>query len=256
VLPLDRAGAGTRRRGPSINAGPDLSDTSGMRSTLGFLLLVCVLGAGFVVGERLSEGEALSTHLVRGWTSPAPAPTPEPLEPPPEAPVPPAQTLEIVTGGEATIIEDAPGAFAAEPIPMYRYFDGSGAIRMVEGLVNVPSQYRASAVQVARDRARINRVEIPPPARTAFRDWEPEYNPNRGGVVLFSAAGCGACSRARQHLDRLGVRYEIRDIHSDSAAKSYVRQLLGRVVVPLLKVGGRHVSGYLPDEYDRLGRRG
>lgn len=227
-----------------------------MRSWLGFLLLVCGLGAGFVVGEHLGEGEAVSTHLVRGWAPPAPAaaPAPEPPEMPQVAPVP--AVVEIVTGGEASIIEDAPGAFATEPIPLYRYFDGSGAIRMVEGLANVPPQHRHSAVEVARDGGRINRVEIPPPSRAAFRDWEPEFNPNHGGVILFSAAGCGACSRARQHLERLGVPYEIRDIHSDSTAKDYVRHILGRVVVPLLKVGGRHVSGYLPAEYDRLGRRG
>lgn len=231
-----------------------------MRSWLGFLLLACGLGAGFVVGERLGEDESIATHLIRSWTSAAPAaqppavPAPESLGKPQEAPAPP--TVEIVTGGEVSVIEDAPSAFAEEPIPLYRYFDGSGAIRMVEGLVNVPPQYRHSAVEVARDTAQINRVEIPRPSRSAFRDWEPEFNPNRGGVILFSAAGCSACSRARQHLERLGVPYELRDIHSDSTAKAYVRRILGRVVVPLLKVGGRHVSGYLPAEYDRLRRSG
>jgi glutaredoxin len=239
-----------------------------MRSWLGFLLLVCSLGAGFVVGEHLGEGEAAATRLVRGWVAVAPAAAPggheagaEPAAPAPEPPEKPLEeparaAIEIVTGGEASIIDDAPGAFAAEPIPLYRYFDGSGAIRMVEGLANVPPQHRHAAVEVARDGGRINRVEIPPASRAAFRDWEPEFNPNHSGVVLFSAAGCGACGRARQHLERLGVPYEIRDIHSDSAAKDYVRRVLGRVVVPLLKVGGRHVSGYLPAEYDRLGRRG
>ena len=229
-----------------------------MRSWLVFLLLLCGLGAGFVVGEHLSEDEAVSTYLVRWWAPPAPAAAPDPAPPemPQLAPAPAPAALEIVTGGEASIIEDAPGAFAAEPIPLYRYFDGSGAIRMVEGLANVPPQHRHSAVEVARDGGRINRVEIPPSTRAAFRDWEPEFNPNQGGVILFSAAGCSACSRARQHLERLSVPYEIRDIHSDSSAKDYVRRILGRVVVPLLKVGGRHVSGYLPAEYDRLGRRG
>ena len=239
-----------------INAGLGPADTPVMRSWLVFLLLVCGLGAGFVVGEHLGEGEAVSTQLVPWWAlaAPAAAPAPEPPELPPLAPTPVA--VEIVTGGEASIIEDAPGAFAAESIPLFRYFDGSGSIRMVEGLANVPPQHRHSAVEVARDGGQINRVEIPPPSRAAFRDWEPEFNPNQGGVILFSAAGCGACSRARQHLERLGVPYEIRDIHSDSSAKDYVRRILGRVVVPLLKVGGRHVSGYLPAEYDRLRRRG
>lgn len=238
-----------------------------MRSWPGVLLLVCGLGAGLVVGERLAGGEAAVTRLTRWLVSRAPSAaagagasaeaTASPADAPPQsaqesaAPAP----IEIVAGGEATIIDDAPGAFAAEPIPMYRYFDGSGAIRMVEGLANVPLQYRHSAVEIEREGGQVNRIDIPPPSRTAFRDWEPEVNPNRG-VVLFSAAGCSACVRARQHLERLGVPYEIRDVHSDSAAKQYVRRILGRVVVPLLKVGGRHVSGYLPSEYDRLGRRG
>ena len=91
-----------------------------MRSWLGFFLLVCGLGAGFVVGEHLGEGEAVSTHLVRWWAPPAPAaaPAPEPPEMPQVAPAP--AVVEIVTGGEASIIQDAPGEFANEPIPRYR----------------------------------------------------------------------------------------------------------------------------------------
>jgi len=240
-----------------------------MRSWAGVLLLICGLGAGFVVGERLAGGEATQSRLLQWVATLAaqappgdaePIPHPEASGPataaePPERSEAPAP-IEIVTGGEVSVIDDEPGAFVTAPIPLYRYFDGSGAIRMVEGLERVPPQYRHSAVEIARDSGRINQVEIPPPARAAFRDWEPEPNPNRGGVILFSAAGCRACVQARQHLERLGVAYQLRDIQRDSAAKQHVRRVMGRVVVPLLQVGGRYVSGYLPAEYDRLARRG
>lgn len=238
-----------------------------MRSWAGILLLMCGLGAGFVVGERLAGGEPSQSRLLRWVAEWVPGATPDAAQP---APRPAAEQktaipalgarepaeIEIVTGGEVSVIADTPEAFVAAPIPLYRYFDGSGAIRMVEGLEQVPPRYRHSAVEIARDSGRINQVDIPPPASRAFRDWEPDPNPNRGGVVLFSAAGCRACAQARQHLERLGVAYQLRDIQRDGAAKDHVRRVMGRVVVPLLQVGGRYVSGYLPAEYDRLAQRG
>lgn len=177
--------------------------------------------------------------------------------PPATAPAAPAapEPIEIIAGGETSEIDDAPAASVAAPIPLFRYDDGSGAIRMVEGLENVPLRYRHSAREV-RSAAVVNRFDTPAPAAPAFRDFAPELDPDRdAGLVLFSAAGCSACGRARRHLDQMGAHYQLRDVHVDSDAKRHVRRVLGRVVVPLLKAGGTYVSGYLPAEYDRLARR-
>jgi glutaredoxin len=184
-------------------------------------------------------------------------PAPAAVEPdaiPPHAPETAAE-IELIRGGEVTVIEDTGGASATEPIPLYRYVDASGSIRMVEGLQTVPPEYRDTARRVSRGAGSVNQLAIPAPSRTAFRDWQPEFNPNRSAITLFSAPGCSACGRARAHLKRLGVAYELRDIERDRGAREEVRRILGRVVVPLLQVGSRYVSGYLPGEYDRAAGR-
>jgi glutaredoxin len=136
---------------------------------------------------------------------------------------------------------------------MLRYFDAEGAIHMVRGLARVPAQHRADAVVLGR--SNVNFVSIPAPTPVAFQDWKPDPSPNRTKVVLFSAPWCGACQRAKRHLDRQGVPYLERDIDADGSAKQQVERILGRIAIPLLDVNGRYISGFRPDVYDRaLGR--
>lgn len=246
-----------------VNARCRPADTRPMKLVLGIAALLVALGAGIVVAERWeTEDSRLLAHLrgsvrtpdLRGAEPATEADAPNlPHDESDDEPGDESGEFEIISGGETTEIQDTPAGFVAEPIPMVRYFDGSGSIRMVEGMHNVPPRYRHSA-RAVKPVASINRVAIPAPSRQAFQDWQPEPNPNR--IVLYSSAGCSACGRARRHLDRLGVRYQLVDIHTDTGARDQVRRVLGRVVVPLLKVGGTYVSGYLPREYDRLVRAG
>ena len=234
-----------------------------------FLVVAALVSGALACGELDADDSRILEGL-RGALPPrpaAPAPSP-PWEVPPPAPDLPAPTappggaadvpgeaveIEVISGGEVTTLDETAVA-EEEPAPMYRYFDASGALRMVRGIDGVPVAFRDEARRVA-DGGRLNRVNVPERKRVAFLDWQPEFNPNRGGgTVLFSAPGCAACARAEAHLDRIGVHYRLRDIQRDPAAKDHVRRVMGRIVVPLLKVGRRYVSGYLRDEYDRLAR--
>lgn len=221
-----------------------------MRATLlgGVVLVLLVLLGMAVVGHAGREG-----GFVSGWLGPQDRP-PEatvelPVEPPSKHPEPtraaaaPAAKPSVLTAGELSVLE--PEA----PEPMVRYVDAEGSIRMVRGLAQVPAPHRANAVVL--DRGNVNVVGMPAPTAVAFQDWQPDPNPNRSEVVLFSAPWCGACERAKRHLDQRGVRYEERDIDADDSARQEVLRIVGHIAIPLLEVDGRYLSGFRPDVYDR-----
>jgi glutaredoxin len=227
-----------------------------MRVGLYLLMLVSGVFVGVITAERWEPGEL--PHVDGGSVAAPPAaPSPRATGAPHEAP-----EIEIITGGETTRVEDLAAAFLEKPIPVYRYDDGSGAILIAEGLDAVPARYRHSAVELTREGAT---RAVPPDEASAGAETEgaqsaspesadePAFDPDRTRVLLFSSMGSAPCVLAREHLEHLGVPYELVDVHSDSTARRHVRRIMGgEVHVPLLKVGTRYVSGYLPREYDRL----
>jgi glutaredoxin len=229
-----------------------------MRATLvGAVVCVLLVLLGRAVLDRgTGEGEG---GVVSGWLArraPPPAPAPESPEPGASAlPVPragapaaPAAATgaakpAVLAAGEVSVVDAEPRE------PMVRYADADGSIHMVRGLAQVPVRYRPAAVVL--DRGSVNVVSIPAPTAVAFRDWQPDPNPNRSDVVLFGAPWCAACARAKRHLDQRGIPYDERDIDADDAARQEVERILGRIAIPLLEVGGRYISGFRPDVYDR-----
>jgi glutaredoxin len=227
-----------------------------MRALVVAGLLLVLLGVGVIQASRTAEGGG----LVSGWVQsqrPAARTNPasggeapaivEPRAPAAPGPAPSAETdppdePSVLAAGELSVLEP-------EALPMVRYFDAEGSIRMVRGLSRVPAEHRASAVVVGR--GNVNVVSIPAPSATAFRDWQPQANPNHARVVLFSASWCGACKRAKRYLDGRGISYLERDIDADSSARREVQRVLGRVAIPLLDVDGRFISGFRPETYHR-----
>jgi hypothetical protein len=233
-----------------------------MRVGLYLLMLVSGVFVGVITAERW-EPEELPHVDGGGIEAPPAAASPDATGTPHEAP-----EIEIIIGGETTRVEDLAAAFLEKPIPVYRYDDGSGAIRIAEGLDAVPPRYRHSAVELTREGATRaaspdegsisetaegaagagNAESVRPEAAS-----EPPFDPDAARVLLFSSMGSAPCVLARKHLEHLGVPYELVDVHSDSTARRHVRRIMGgEVLVPLLKVGTRYISGYLPREYDRL----
>jgi glutaredoxin len=219
-----------------------------MRATILAAALLIVLGLGVVESRRSSDGEGgwLSAALDAGRAATSTQP-PAPADPraasPPPAAAEPAPAPAVLTAGELSVVGEP------EPEPMLRYVDDEGSVHMVRGLDRVPAAYRADAVALGR--GHVNVLSMPAPTAAAFRDWQPAANPNRRDVVLFSAEWCGACQRAKQHLDRKGVAYRERDIDDDEDALREVQRVQGRVAIPLLGVDGRFIAGFRPDVYDR-----
>ncbi len=146
----------------------------------------------------------------------------------------------------------------------YQFVDDGGRVHFVERLAEVPRAWR--------DRVGFVEMDRPPPltpeeARSTWSLSDSETtrvlaaNPpaNRsagpGGrqvsrVVLYSAVWCGYCTKARKHLDREGVDYELRDVDVPAVAAE-LRQKTGRGGVPVLDYDGRVLRGYRAQNYDR-----
>jgi len=159
----------------------------------------------------------------------------------------------LIEGGEASELTEDQGE--SEESTLFSYIDSQGGAHMVRGLHKVPRPYRARAINLSGDNSPvINRYEstVVLASRRTVTARQPEYNPNREEVTLFSASWCGACRKAKNFLDQEGVTYEERDIDLDPAAKNEVRRVLGSVRIPLLDINGQYVSGYDPKAIRRL----
>lgn len=220
-----------------------------MRATLVCGLLLLLLAVGVVQTSRDAESGRVAGWLRGEVEEPLAAPGPgAPGEPAPARPEPASEPPAVLAAGDVSVLEKADPRTS-----MVRYFDDDGTLHMVRGMAAVPAEHRGDAEVLGR--GVINVVSMPSPTSVAFRDWEPEANPNRSKVVLFSAPWCGACTRAKRHLDQQGVVYRVRNIDVDPEAKREVQRVLGRLAIPLLDVDGRYVSGFQPAVYDRaLGR--
>ena len=146
----------------------------------------------------------------------------------------------------------------------YQFVDNRGRVQFVERLSDVPAAWR--------DRVGFVEMNRPPPLTPleARRTWQ--LSPDRtaeillasarstglsgsGGrqdvdVVLYSAVWCGWCTKARAHLDREGIRYEIRDVDIEAVSQE-LREKTGRGGVPVLDFSGEILRGYSPTQYDR-----
>lgn len=141
----------------------------------------------------------------------------------------------------------------------YQFIDSSGRVAFVERLSEVPESWR--------DKVGFVEMESPPPLSPAMaeRTRDQRYAANGGGraagakravaaadpVILYSAEWCGWCRKAKRHLDGLGVDYQIRDVDIPANMQDLVAKT-GQRGIPVLDVGGRIVTGFSADAYDRL----
>lgn len=142
----------------------------------------------------------------------------------------------------------------------YQFVDDRGRVQFVERLGDVPEAWR--------DRVGYVEMSQPPPLTPleARRSWKlsagrtaeillasaaPSSRSRQDvDVVLYSAEWCGYCTKARAHLDRSGVDYELRDVDINSVAQE-LREKTGRGGVPVLDFSGEILRGYSSDQYDR-----
>ena len=71
------------------------------------------------------------------------------------------------------------------------------------------------------------------------------------GVVLYSAAWCGYCTRAKAYLADKRIAFREIDIDTDDGKLAYA-QAGGGKGVPLLIVGGQRIQGFSGAAYDEV----
>lgn len=62
--------------------------------------------------------------------------------------------------------------------------------------------------------------------------------------IIYSAAWCAYCHAAKQYFDRLGVKYEIRDVDINHryATESYEKS--GQLGIPVIDIDGTIIVGF------------
>ena len=73
-------------------------------------------------------------------------------------------------------------------------------------------------------------------------------------VVMYASSGCSYCSRARALLESKGVAFEEIDVDVVPGARDEMMARSGRMSVPQIFVGERHIGG--SDELHELDAAG
>ncbi|MEI9913954.1 MAG: glutaredoxin domain-containing protein [Candidatus Saccharibacteria bacterium] len=63
-------------------------------------------------------------------------------------------------------------------------------------------------------------------------------------VTVYSASWCGFCHAAKQYLDKLGVKYEDKDVDHDPKALEEAVTKSGQRGIPVLDIGGDIIIGF------------
>ncbi len=148
----------------------------------------------------------------------------------------------------------------------YQFVDDRGRVQFVERLADVPAAWR--------DRVGYVEMDQPPPLTPveARRSWTLSADRTaelllasasgpRGpggrqgaGVLLYAADWCGPCKRAKAHLDREGVDYDVLDVDIERNARE-LREKTGRGGIPVLDFDGEILRGYSRPKYDEAVRQ-
>lgn len=149
----------------------------------------------------------------------------------------------------------------------YQYIDERGSVRFAERLADVPESWR--------DKVGYLELDVPPPMSPAdaqrvrderYARANPRSSALGGGatgsggramdrfepsVVLYYADWCGYCKKAKRHLDRAGVSYDLRDVDNPHFKQELVAKT-GQRGIPVIEVDGRIMKGYDAGRLDEL----
>ena len=67
------------------------------------------------------------------------------------------------------------------------------------------------------------------------------------GVLVYSTKSCPWCTKAKEFLDSLNVKYESIDVAVDKEAAAEVVQKTRQRGVPVVKIGERFIVGFDKD---------
>ncbi len=63
-------------------------------------------------------------------------------------------------------------------------------------------------------------------------------------VILYSATWCAFCHAAQDYFDKLGVKYEVRDIESDAKYATESVDKSGQRGIPVIDIQGDIIVGF------------
>jgi len=142
----------------------------------------------------------------------------------------------------------------------YQFVDDAGRVRFVSTLDAVPAAWR--------DRVGFVEMSTPPPlspgdAQRVRREQMARMTTTsnaaaptsrvRGApeIILYGAAWCGACRRAKQYLDSEGIDYVERDVDERRWAEEMYAKA-GRGGIPVFDVNGQILRGFSPQRLEQL----
>ncbi|CAN5124783.1 glutaredoxin family protein [soil metagenome] len=67
---------------------------------------------------------------------------------------------------------------------------------------------------------------------------------NDSQVIVYSATWCAFCHAAKDYFDKLGVKYEDRDIESDPAYATESVTKSGQRGIPVIDIDGEIIVGF------------
>jgi len=63
-------------------------------------------------------------------------------------------------------------------------------------------------------------------------------------VIVYSTVWCAYCHAAMEYLDKLGVKYEDRDIEKNPAAAKEIVDKSGQMGIPVIDIDGTIIVGF------------
>lgn len=63
-------------------------------------------------------------------------------------------------------------------------------------------------------------------------------------VTVYSASWCAFCHAAMEYLDKLGVKYEVKDVESDRSIAEEAVEKSGQMGIPVIDIKGDIIIGF------------
>lgn len=63
-------------------------------------------------------------------------------------------------------------------------------------------------------------------------------------VIIYSAVWCAFCHAAKDYMDKLGVKYEDKDVEKDPQAMQESVQKSGQMGIPVIDINGTIIVGF------------
>lgn len=71
-------------------------------------------------------------------------------------------------------------------------------------------------------------------------------------VIVYSATWCAFCHAAMDYFDKIGVKYEDRDVEADQAFMQEAITKSGQMGIPVIDIDGEIIVGFDKPKIDQL----